>query len=58
MRERLAEFYGRSPDPDEVAEEMERNKGYGKEPMEPHTNSKNLSEGSEEDVSRERVKRQ
>ena len=31
---RLREFYGRSPDPDEVAEEVQRDKGYGKKEME------------------------
>jgi len=30
VRQRLVETYGRSPDPDEVAEEMECDKGYGK----------------------------
>jgi hypothetical protein len=30
VRERLCELLGRSPDPDKVAEEMQRDKGYGK----------------------------
>ena len=30
VRQRLRELHGRSPDPDEVIEEMQRDKGYGK----------------------------
>jgi len=30
IRQKLREQYGRSPDPDEVAAEMQRHKGYGK----------------------------
>lgn len=34
IRRKLSEQYGRSPDPDEIAEEMDHDKGYGKKDME------------------------
>jgi len=39
VRQRLEQWYGRSPDPDEVAEEMKRDKGFGKKEMEECRNS-------------------
>lgn len=37
VRRKLGEQYGRSPDPEEIAEEMERHKGYGKKEIETRT---------------------
>ena len=53
VREKLAEMYGRSPDPDEVAEEMERDKGYGKKDLKRLTVQEEYEDGGNDDVVQE-----
>ena len=36
VRRKLSDWYGRSSDPEEIAHEMERDKGYGKTPTASH----------------------
>lgn len=49
VREKLRELYGRSPDPDEVLEEMERHKGYMDDDQEGHPNLKRRSNQIEDE---------
>ena len=40
VRRKLSDLYGRSPDPEEIAHEMERDKGFGKIPATSHAVTK------------------